>query len=177
MESLLFTSWLFPTPFSVSPLSAVNLFTISILSNTGWIEVNPSPLGGTCADGRSTCSPLASACWHLALGRQLLHPHLHSWALWGSITWFINVCECLECFPTGGPWVKYIRWHLLKQRKEPRKRENWGRKGRHLGVGMRMCQVEVPGQPWDREQIAGYIQGSEPNVATGYRDYSLLAPG
>lgn len=132
--------------FSVSPLSAVNLFTISIFSNTGWIEVNPSPwqtcLGGTCEGGRSTCCLLASACCHLAFGGQLLHPHLHSQALWGSITWFINVCECLECFPTGGLWVKYMWWHLLKQRKEPRKREDWGRKGKHLGVGMRMCQVE-----------------------------------
>lgn len=26
-------------------------------------------------------------------------------------------------------------------------------------------------------KLLGYIQGSEPNVATGYRVYSLLAPG
>lgn len=146
MESLLFTSWLFPTPDFQSLLFQQLSLHISIFSNTGWTEVNPSPqqtcLGGTCADVRSTFSLLASACWHLTFGGQLLHLHLHSWALQESITWFINVCKCLECFPTGGPWVRYIWWHLLKQRKEPKKREDWGRKGRHLRVDMRMCQVE-----------------------------------
>lgn len=105
--------------------SAVNFFTISSFSNTGRIEVNPSLRLAEEELGQMYIR--RAACQHSA-GSSCICIHGLSETR-GSITWFINVYLSPGCFSTGGPWVKYIRWHSFKQRKETRKKEGWGGKG------------------------------------------------
>lgn len=99
-------------------------------------------------------------------------------ALTGSpknTTWFINVHKCLECFPTSGPYELGMYngtcWNREKNQEGGRRQKrqaSWSRYEDVSGGGLLA-------NPKTENKFLSYIQGSEPNVATGYRVYSLLA--